>query len=439
MTYTPKFIKNALLKCIEELASSPEVFAKNPQKDFSRQRKLPLIKLIKAIFSMTSKSIRGELTNFFNFNAQLPTASAFVQQRNKLRYEGFEMLFKLFNNSLNKPDLYKGYRLLAIDGTDLHTPTNPNETDSFYTGANCQKPYNLLHLNALYDLRRKLYTDVLTQGRHFEDEHRAFATMVDRDESDIPTIYIADRGYESYNVMAHIQEKGRKFLIRAKDFSYGGIVYSLDLQFADELDQDVTLYLTKKHTKFAKENGFKILNSKSVLDYLPSDPKSPASDQPYCLNFRVVRLKLDDDSYELFITNLDKDNFPSEELKILYALRWGIETSFRALKHTLGTLYFRSKKTEYILQEVFANLTMYNFAQLVAACITIKQKNKKYPYQINFAASVQICRNFLLKNISPRNVEALLLRSLLPVRQGISNPRKMTGKKPVPSFQYRIS
>lgn len=437
--YTPKKIKRALNDCIKYLSNNTELIAKKPEKDFSRQRKLPLSRLIKAMLSMTSKSIRGELTEFFNFSTDIPTASAYVQQRNKLRYEGIEYLFKAFTNSIDEQKLYKGYRLLAVDGTDLHTPTNPNEKESFYSGSNNQKPYNLIHLNALYDLQRKIYVDVITQGRRQENEHRALATMVDRDDSDVPTIYIADRGYESYNILAHIQEKGRKFLVRAKDFSYGGIVYALGLQFAEEMDEDVTLYLTKKQTNRAKQSGLKYLNQKCIFDFLPTKCNKTVDVQPYCLKFRVVRTRLADNSYEVFITNLDRNCFPVEELKALYAMRWGIETSFRALKYTLGTLYFRSKKTEYILQEIFANLTMYNFAQLITSHITIKQKRKKHPYQVNFSAAIQICRKFFLKNTSPSTVEALILQSLVPIRRGISNPRKMTGKKPIPSFQYRIS
>jgi hypothetical protein len=66
-----------------------------------------------------------------------------------------------------------------------------------------------------------------------------------------------------------------------------------------------------------------------------------------------------------------------------------------------------------------------------------KQKSRKYPYRINFAAAVHICRNFFLKNISPSVVEALLLQHLLPIRSGLSHPR---GKRTysAASFLYRI-
>lgn len=158
---------------------------------------------------------------------------------------------------------------------------------------------------------------------------------------------------------------------------------------------------------------------------------------PYYLSFRLVRFKLTEDTYELLITNLTEEKFAVNELKELYAMRWGIETSFRDLKYSLALSYFHSKKTEHILQEIFARLTMYNFAELITSHVVIKQKNRKYSYRINFAATVHICRNFFLKNISPSDVEALLLMHLLPVRQRSANPRRGSPRA-APSFIYRI-
>ena len=118
-------------------------------------------------------------------------------------------------------------------------------------------------------------------------------------------------------------------------------------------------------------------------------------------------------------------------------MRWGIETSFRDLKYSLALSYFHSKKTENILQEIFARLTMYNFAELITSHVVVKQKSRKHSYRINFSAAVHIRRNFFLKNISPSDVEALLLMHLLPVRQGSANLR-IGSPKAAPSFTYRI-
>ena len=50
---------------------------------------------------------------------------------------------------------------------------------------------------------------------------------------------------------------------------------------------------------------------------------------------------------------------------MLYGLRWGIETSFRELKHVLGAKNFHAKEREYIEMEIWARLILYNFAQLL--------------------------------------------------------------------------
>jgi hypothetical protein len=170
---------------------------KNPGKDFTRERKLSFEQVLKFVLSMTGKSLRSELMEYFNLKTSMPTVSAFVQQRNKVDHRAFEALFHTFTKTVDEQALFKGYRLIAVDGSDLHTPTNKDEADSYHKGANGQKPYNLFHLNALYDLQRRIYTDAIVQGRKQWNEHRAFVTMVDRDEPSVPTIYIADRGYES--------------------------------------------------------------------------------------------------------------------------------------------------------------------------------------------------------------------------------------------------
>ena len=207
MAYTPKIIKRTLKKCINEISEHPEVFAKNPLKDFMRDRKLPFKQVLKSILSMSGKSLRSELMEYFDLKTSMPTVSAFVQQRNKVDHHAFETLFHTFTDAVDEKHLFRGYRLLAVDGSDLHTPTNKYERASFFEYSNGQKPHNLLHLNALYDLQRRIYTDAIMQDGKHENEHKAFVAMVDRDTSTVPTIHIADRGYESYNTMAHIIEK----------------------------------------------------------------------------------------------------------------------------------------------------------------------------------------------------------------------------------------
>ena len=136
MKHTPKTIKRTLKRCIQELSSHPELYCKNPEKDFTRERKLSFEQVLKAVLSMTGKSLRSELMEYFNLKTSMPTVSAFVQQRNKVNPYAFETLFHTFTYAIDEQTLFKGYRLLAVDGSDLHTPTNKNEKDSFHEGAN---------------------------------------------------------------------------------------------------------------------------------------------------------------------------------------------------------------------------------------------------------------------------------------------------------------
>ena len=255
-------------------------------------------------------------------------------------------------------------------------------------------------------------------------------------------LLLADRGYESYNVLAHIQEKGWKFLFRIKN-SNGGIVSGLDLPNESIFDVPFTLNLTNKQSNEVKmlltdKNHFKFIPNTTRFDFLPKHSKWHDPAVFYPLSFRIVRFPISENTFETIITNLDADSFPPAEIKKLYAMRWGIETSFRELKYTVGLQHFHAKKTEFVHQEIFARLTMYNFYELITQSVVIHQKSRKYAYKVNFSAAVHICRQFFLSDLSPSRVEALISRFISPVRPGRSNPRKLKNKRPF-GFTYRVA
>lgn len=245
--------------------------------------------------------------------------------------------------------------------------------------------------------------------------------------------------------MAHIQEKGWFYLIRVKDFGKykTGILHGLDLPDTEEFDEYIDLNLTRKQTNEMKnllrqKNTYRWIPHKCTFDYLPSKSKKSDPAVLYHLPFRIVRFPISDNSYEVVVTNLDAVEFPSDELKKLYGMRWGIETSFRDLKYTIGLLHFHSKKVDYILQEIFAGLIMYNFSELITSHVVIEKGSRKYEYKVNFSVAVHICRDFLLSINNPPDVELLIARYVLPIRPGRSRPREMKVKQAI-SFMYRIA
>ena len=436
-------VKSKLNQAIAQLSEVSWMFSKDPARDFTRKRKLPFHKLISFLLSMEGGTLTTELLHYFGCTPNVVSGSALVQQRSKLDPAAFSSLFDLFVDKTYKDRFYKGYRLIAADGSDIQIPTNPDDPDSYFPGAEGQSSYNLLHLDAMYDLFQHTYIDADLQGRRKVNEQRSLCSMVDRSRLE-NVLLICDRGYEGYNLIAHIQEKGWKFLIRVKDScSRCGIVSGLDLPVSDEFDLPVVLNLTTKQTNYTKQlcksrNDYRFLPANCFFDYLPQTNRKHDPTVFYTLYFRVVRFKITDTTYETVVTNLAANNFSPKELKRLYAMRWGIETSFRELKYTVGLLHFHAKKVEHIYQEVFARLIMYNFTELVTLPVIIQKDDCKYAYKANFSVAVHVCRQFFLGNVSPPDVEALIRRHVSPIRPGRNRTRKMTAKHAV-SFIYRIA
>lgn len=432
---------------LKVLKDSRHLYVSNPACDFTRNRKLPFEKVISSVLALEGRSLNNELLYQFGCSIETPTSSAFVQQRNKISFKAFEALFHDFTmkSMENNILLFKGYRLLAVDGSDIQIASNPADTDSVIQTKKDCKPYNSVHLDAMYDLLSNVYTDALVCKVRKMNEQGALVDMVDRADDKYPAIVIADRGYESYNVLAHIQEKNWKFLIRVKDLGSrnSGILGGFDLPDEDVFDVEADLNLTYKQTNEAKEllkdkNHYRRLKSNRRFDYLPKKNKKHEPLRMYNLKFRIVRFKLTEDSYEVILTNLDKTVFPPTVIKELYNKRWGIETSFRKLKYTVGLLYFHSKKVEFVFQEIYARLIMYNYFELIISKSVIQRKKRKYAYIINFSVAAHICREFFLERIPPDDIEALISRHLTPVRPDRSRPRKMSTKTPI-SFLYRVA
>ena len=437
----PRDLKTLLLREIDSLNRSK--YAKCPDTDFTRSRKLPFNTLIETMLRMEGKSMDNELISAFPKASETPSVSAFFQQRSKLKAGVFDDLFHslvLSVESLQSPQTFNGLRLLAVDGTDIHIPTDLTHTETLLSLKQGKETYNMLHMNAIYDLLQQTYVDEVIQNYNEMNENKAFVEMVDRSWLD-NVLVMADRGYESFNNIAHAPEKGWYFLFRAKE-SYG-ISDGLALPETESFDVPIDLHLTRKQTNEAKKlftdrNHYRYLAHNANFDYLPSRSRKADPLKWYSLSFRVVRFQISEDSYEVILTNLPKDKYPPSEIKRLYSMRWGIETSFRSLKYTVGLLYFHSKKVEYILHEIVARLIMYNLSELIAAHVIVHKKDRKYDYKINFAVAVHVCRLFIRGDISPPDLEAQLSRNIVPIRPDRKRKREKHSSSVI-SFTYRLA
>lgn len=428
-------ITKSLETVVSELADNPSLFLRNPSADFSRNRKIDFKTLIGITMNSGGCTMSKELLDFFDFNVNAPTVSAYTQQRSKVLPEAFEFIFHEFNlKNQSKDKKFDGYQLLACDGSNLSIASNPKDLETAWKHNQFGGITNHLHLNAFYDVLNRVYTDAFVQTASEYHEHRACIRMLERSTEE-NVILVADRGYENYNIIAHAINKGWNFVIRIKDIGSNGIASGFKLPSNNSFDTDIDITLTRKQSKAKNQVGYKFMPTVQTFDYLPI-----GSSDDYPLSFRIVRFKITEDSYELVITNLDRFRFPPNKLKEIYQLRWGIETSFRELKYAIGLTSFHSKKVDYIKQEIFSRLTLYNYCELITSYVVEQSNISGKTKQVNFTIPIYICREYLRRKrqLSPPDVIKLIEKHTLPVRPGRRDPRKVKAQASV-SFLYRVA
>jgi hypothetical protein len=143
---------------------------------------------------------------------------------------------------------------------------------------------------------------------------------------------------------------------------------------------------------------------------------------------RILCIEVAPGKYEYIATNLDRDDFPPGIVKDLYRQRWGEENSFRDLKYTIDLVHFHCKKRDYVEQEAWARLIVYNFCEAITRHMAVESqsvKSTKHDYKINFATAACICKAYLKRNDGEIDVCRLNGRFLIPIRPNRTAPSIM--------------
>jgi hypothetical protein len=433
---TPNVIKNELKDAIKQTIKNENREFGEQECSFVRSRILTAEKMVELLLSMQGGSLDKELHEA-EVNA---TKSAFVQQREKISYTVFEEVLENFNAVHKDEKKYKGYRILAVDGTCINMARNP-KSPSFMQHAGNPKGYNQLHVNPLYDVLNKTYVHCYIQPQPQQDEIGALLFLLNWYDYKEKTIITGDRGYESYNLLAHLLEKPNiDFLIRVKqDRSAMREIRKLPMK---ELDTKVSFTITTSQTNIDKKNDYIFLQTRKNENRIYSTKTKGGRwdfPSPYHMSFRVVRFMLDTGEYETLATSLP-DIFTLSEIKELYRSRWGIECAFRELKYNLGLIHLHSKKDEFVKQEIYAAMIMSNFSSRIANQVVIENKKSNiHTYKVNMKMAIYLCKKFYRAN---KGNGKQLMRDIAkytdPVRPDRKDERNIKAKSFV-GFTYRVS
>ena len=166
-----------------------------------------------------------------------------------------------------------------------------------------------MHLNGFVDVISKAFLDIVIQPGQHPDEREAFHTMLDHFQPDDPEKYIitADRGYESYDLLFHCELKHLNYVFRMKaPSSSKSLLSSYISELPDDQEEfDVTIkrFFTDKYTSIMKDQS-DVYHYMNPYKNIPHFQQLLNDKHLYFMQFRVVKIKVAENTYEYMITNL---------------------------------------------------------------------------------------------------------------------------------------
>ncbi len=400
--------KTLINRFVDRVEDTPELRRKyfhGDENAFTRSRFLTLKRITFHMFTRGSQSLNDCLVKEFGNGNKRPDKSAWVKALGKIDISYWIDLCSYISAESRKKArmrTFKGYHLYAIDSTSLALASyDPECFQSNMITHGQVSSYYALHINSLYDVCNDMFVDTVIQKGKDLDERKAAIEMIYRVRSEVEKqIFLFDRGYPSYNLIAHLIENGQFFLIRSTNTkSIGGTLWNKYGGGKKEGSINVTITLTRiSEPAFKGRSGYEdyiYLPHNVKFDYLPEksplqrgkknskeDIEKALKECSYSLSFRIVRVKIGEegsaDEYETLITNLSEEEFSLKDLKELYFRRWNQETAFRELKHHEHLLYIHAKRTDFVIAEVYIAVMLHNMtAAMTLKAIDIDEEIKR--------------------------------------------------------------
>jgi hypothetical protein len=383
---------------------------------FTRCRKLTFVIVILLLLRKSMKSIQCTVNELFMaLGIESVTAAAFSQARKRIRHTAFiELNERAIVKVLYRDGdylCYKGFRVLAIDGSKIRLPETEEINKEFgqivYTnGRNDEIKgcHTYAQGSVLYDVLNHVAIDALLGKATDYEVDLAIEHLKKTQNGDL---IIADRGYASYFFLARLSQAGRDFVVRCSSGSFKAATAMLAGEGA--ASQPVTL-IAPQTKKELKELGL-----------------------PKQLAVRFVRVLLDTGDYEVLVTSLlDEVEYPVSDFKELYWLRWGVESFYGVVKTRLQLENFTGRTVESIKQDFYATIYITGLESILTdqAEERLSQKNTKHAYHVNKAVSFNAIKNQVIDLLYHESDLDLLLETL--TKLFLKNPSCTRKNREVP-------
>lgn len=384
--------KDRLLKDQNTILSDPflEVCRDGKTNTLVRRRKMPIEDLVYSMINRKGLTLKLELRNYMKITHPGVEISkpGYLKQRMKLNPEAFKVLYQSHNKNFYQdaevePYTYKGYLVLAADGSDINIPTTA-ETVEKYGSASVRggKPCAQIGLGCIYDVLNRFILDSSINKVKFDEMRVAqeqLSNIKDTIGDRYPYMVIMDRGYPSTPAFLKFIDDGIYFVARLKTSDYKAEQKALKSN-----DEDVEIALTKARRR----------------NYIGKKEESIMMSRDF-FSLRMVKVNFDNDISEILATNLPRETFPEECFAEIYHMRWGIETAYEVLKDRLKIENFTGIKPTLIEQDINSTIYVSNLAEDIICDIEEEDKEHlkndyKHTMQINRNLSIGLLKSDLI-------------------------------------------
>jgi len=105
---------------LKEMEGNKTQYVTKPERDFTRKRKVTFYDMMWFLLFIGANSMSEEIRRAFNYkDFSYISEVAILKSRSKIKVSAFEQLLRKFNDTLESVKKYKGYRVLAVDGSDF--------------------------------------------------------------------------------------------------------------------------------------------------------------------------------------------------------------------------------------------------------------------------------------------------------------------------------
>lgn len=383
--------------------------------DFSRQRKFPWYDLLFYLIFRSEKTANSELTRYFadmGRSSERISKQALFKAAKKLNPEVFSGLTLKFSELFYRSHLvkkYRGYLLLAEDGTTLEIPKSRQSLDEFgyVENQSTVKGDSYIHKASshsaiLYDVTNGIAVDFLMRPFRYSEIPLAIEHL-NRTDAILhgqKIVYLADRYYDSAELFRLLELRGYRYCVRAKSNMFKHQVAAMKSD-----DEWITVVL----------NGqwLKRLKYEQARESFMKDP---------VLHVRVVKYRhrsVDRATGEIketeltYFTDLDEKEFSSEEIAALYAKRWDIEVSYKSLKSGYELERYFSNDCSIARCAVCAKVLYHNLVGVIRKemdrSLSKKRSHTEYAYAVNITQlNDHIRKNNLLYMIFHRRRSGII-------------------------------